>query len=86
MRTSSYPAINRFFPDSNLFSFQQLLGFCWQNEVNSNNIKERGLTMITELGQPIDVLALLQLPWQERLRVSNCKTLFNYPYYIIFML
>ncbi|XP_031557895.1 extracellular tyrosine-protein kinase PKDCC-like [Actinia tenebrosa] len=46
-----------------------LLGFCWQNEVNSNNIKERGLTMITELGQPIDVLSLLQLPWQERLRI-----------------
>ena len=49
--------------------FSQLLGFCWQNELNTADLKTRGLTMVTEIGSALDVITLLQLPWQERFRV-----------------
>lgn len=47
----------------------KLLGFCWQNELNTDDLKSRGLTMVTELGTELDVLTLVQLPWQERFRI-----------------
>jgi len=30
----------------------------------------RGLTMVTEIGSTLDVITLVQLPWQERFRVG----------------
>lgn len=47
----------------------KLLGFCWQNELNTADLKSRGLTMVTEIGTELNVLTLVQLPWQERFRI-----------------
>lgn len=47
----------------------KLLGFCWQNELNTADLMTRGLTMVTEIGSMLDVITLVQLPWQERFRI-----------------
>lgn len=45
----------------------QLYGYCYQD---SNDIKDT-VTAITELGSPLEMIQLLQTPWEERLRVSH---------------
>lgn len=45
----------------------QLYGYCYQD---SNDIKDT-VTAITELGSPLEMIQLLQTPWEERFRVSH---------------
>jgi len=47
-------------------SLLQLYGYCYQD---SNDIKDT-VTAITELGSPLEMITLLQTPWDERFRVS----------------
>ncbi|GAA6085084.1 extracellular tyrosine-protein kinase PKDCC isoform X1, partial [Tachysurus ichikawai] len=48
-----------------------LYGYCYQG---SNDIKDT-VTAITELGSPLEMIQLLQTPWEERFRVSVCLRL-----------
>ena len=45
----------------------QMLGFCMRGD--SADDKSRGLTMVTELGEKLDVIKMLQMPWERKLRV-----------------
>lgn len=52
-----------------LRSLLQLYGYCYQD---NNDIKDT-VTAITELGSPLEMIQLLQTPWEERFRVSHCS-------------
>ena len=47
----------------NFFFFFQVLGSCVPDAVGP-------VAMVTELGDPLDTVRLLQLSWEDRLRVS----------------
>lgn len=44
----------------------QVLGFCVPDAVGP-------VSMVTELGDPLDTLRLLQFSWEDRLRVSTAR-------------
>ena len=52
------------------FTFPQLLGYCMQSDKDTSDIKSRGLTVVTELGTPVDLMAVLQMSWHQRFRVG----------------
>ncbi|KAI4883449.1 hypothetical protein NFI96_023567 [Prochilodus magdalenae] len=54
----------RFLPPSKLY------GYCYQD---SNDIKDT-VTAITELGSPLEMIQLLQTPWEERFRICLSLT------------
>ncbi|KTG04447.1 hypothetical protein cypCar_00045208 [Cyprinus carpio] len=47
----------------------KLYGYCYQD---NNDIKDT-VTAITELGSPLEMIQLLQTPWEERFRSSSCE-------------
>ncbi|XP_066535581.1 extracellular tyrosine-protein kinase PKDCC isoform X1 [Hoplias malabaricus] len=54
----------------------KLYGYCYQD---SNDIKDT-VTAITELGSPLEMIQLLQTPWEERFRI--CLSLVRLLYYL----
>ncbi|XP_016134095.1 extracellular tyrosine-protein kinase PKDCC-like [Sinocyclocheilus grahami] len=54
----------------------KLYGYCYQD---NNNIKDT-VTAITELGSPLEMIQLLQTPWEERFRI--CLSLMRLLYYL----
>ena len=46
-----------------------LLGLCLRSERSSPHIQERGMTVVVELGEPVQVQDLALLPYQERIRL-----------------
>ncbi|CAM4725161.1 unnamed protein product [Leuciscus chuanchicus] len=54
----------------------KLYGYCYQD---SNDIKDT-VTAITELGSPLEMITLLQTPWDERFRI--CLSLMRLLYYL----
>lgn len=45
----------------------QVLGFCLPRNAEDN----LWVAMVTELGESVDLIKLLQMSWEDRLRVSN---------------
>ncbi|XP_030627901.1 extracellular tyrosine-protein kinase PKDCC [Chanos chanos] len=54
----------------------KLYGYCYQD---SNDIKDT-VTAITELGSPLEMIQLLQTPWEERFRI--CLSLVRLLHYL----
>ncbi|XP_073729083.1 extracellular tyrosine-protein kinase PKDCC [Misgurnus anguillicaudatus] len=54
----------------------KLYGYCYQD---SNDIKDT-VTAITELGSPLEMIQLLQTPWEERFRI--CLSLMRLLHYL----
>ncbi|KAK7148115.1 hypothetical protein R3I93_012438 [Phoxinus phoxinus] len=54
----------------------KLYGYCYQD---SNDIKDT-VTAITELGSPLEMITLLQTPWDERFRI--CLSLMRLLHYL----
>ena len=50
-----------------IFVFQ-VLGFCLPRGADDT----RSVAMVTELGESVDLIKLLQMSWEDRLRVSVC--------------
>ncbi|XP_046845027.1 extracellular tyrosine-protein kinase PKDCC-like isoform X2 [Xenia sp. Carnegie-2017] len=48
----------------------KLLGYCFQNDQDTGNVKTRGLTVVTELGTPLNLMTILQMAWHERFRIA----------------
>ena len=42
-----------------------------QSDRDTSDIKSRGLTVVTELGTPVDIMAVLQMSWHQRFRVRT---------------
>ena len=42
-----------------------------QSDKDTSDIKSRGLTVVTELGTPVDIMAVLQMSWHQRFRVRT---------------
>ena len=53
----------------------RLVGLCARSENGSPNIKERGVTLVTELGIPVKLHELVELPWSKRLKVEYSRTI-----------
>ncbi|XP_067136460.1 extracellular tyrosine-protein kinase PKDCC-like [Centruroides vittatus] len=47
----------------------EMLGYCVP-VIDYNGAQSSSVSVITELGQPIDIISLLQMSWEDRLRVS----------------
>ncbi|XP_051507011.1 extracellular tyrosine-protein kinase PKDCC-like [Myxocyprinus asiaticus] len=54
----------------------KLYGYCYQD---SNDIQDT-VTAITELGSPLEMIQLLQMPWEERFRI--CLSLMRLLHYL----
>ncbi|XP_028407704.1 extracellular tyrosine-protein kinase PKDCC-like [Dendronephthya gigantea] len=48
----------------------KLLGYCFQNDQDSADIQNRGLTVVTELGTPLNLMTVLQMAWPQRFRIA----------------
>lgn len=48
----------------------QVLGFCVPDKPYDGD-GDTTVVMVTELGEPIDLIKLLQMSWEDRLRVSS---------------
>ena len=46
-----------------------MLGFCLPRNTDDN----LWVAMVTELGESVDLIKLLQMSWEDRLRVSKTK-------------
>ncbi|XP_072163411.1 extracellular tyrosine-protein kinase PKDCC-like [Diadema setosum] len=47
----------------------KLLGLCARSENGSPNIRERGVTLVVELGSPVHLHELVEMPWQTRVKL-----------------
>ena len=50
-----------------LYHYFQVLGFCLPRDADDNLY----VAMVTELGEAVDLIKLLQMSWEERLRVRH---------------
>lgn len=48
-----------------------LIGLCARSENGSPNIKERGITLVVELGTPVHLHELVEDTWAKRVKVSS---------------
>ena len=48
----------------------RLLGLCLRSERSSPHIQERGMTVVVELGDPVQIQELAELPYIERVKLS----------------
>ena len=47
----------------------RLLGLCLRSERSSPHIQERGMTVVVELGEPVVVEDIIEMPYRERIRM-----------------
>lgn len=55
---------------SNILTCFQVLGFCVPDKPYDGD-GDTTVVMVTELGEPIDLIKLLQMSWEDRLRVCS---------------